>query len=152
MWFCAALNFSGTRNPASWGLNKSHSIKHLIGSICYKFMKTEFTAKSNGIWSPFSQMQWYRKRCDKLHKKFQDLRLQERLESFVEKLTESTTQKLIPDILTTAAPTRGSNLRLYWKDHKFSKSNDHDETRPYNFIYFFKYIFINYQLKYNLSM
>ena len=76
-------------------------------------MKTEFTAKSNGIWSPFSQMQWYRKRCDKLHKKFQDLRLQERLESFVEKLTESTTQKLIPDILTTAAPTRGSNLRLY---------------------------------------
>ena len=76
-------------------------------------MKTELTDKSNVIWSPFSQMQWYRKRCDKLHKKFQDLRLQERLESFVEKLTESTTHKLIPDILTTAAPTRGSNLRLY---------------------------------------
>ena len=63
-------------------------------------------------------MQWYRKRCDKLHKKYQDLRLQERLaekiESFVEKLTETTTtQTLIPDVPTTAVPTRGSNLRLY---------------------------------------
>ena len=82
-------------------------------------MKTELTDKSNGIWSPFSQMQWYRKRCDKLHKKYQNLRLQERLaeqiESFVEKLTETTTTQttLIPDVPTTAVPTRGSNLRLY---------------------------------------
>ena len=80
-------------------------------------MKTELTDKSNGIWSPFSQMQWYRKRCDKLHKKYQDLRLQERLakqiESFIEKLTQTTTQNLIPDVPTTAVPTRGSNLRLY---------------------------------------
>ena len=80
-------------------------------------MKTELTDKSNGIWSPFSQMQWYRKRCDKLHKKYQDLRLQERLaeqiELFVEKLTETTAQTLIPEVPTTAVPTRGSNLRLY---------------------------------------
>ena len=81
-------------------------------------MKTELTDKTNGIWRPFSQMKWYRKRCDKLHKKYQDLRLQERLaeqiESFVEKLTETTiTQTLIPDVPTTAVPTRRSNLRLY---------------------------------------
>ena len=80
-------------------------------------MKTELTDKSNGIWSPFSQMQWYRKRCDKLYKKYQDLRLQERLaeqkESFEEKLAKTTTQNLIPDVPTTAVPTRGSNLRLY---------------------------------------
>ena len=81
-------------------------------------MKTELTDKSNGIWSPFSQMQWYRKRCDKLHKKYQALRLQERLEeqieSFVEKLTETTTETLIPDVPPTpAVPTRRSNLRLY---------------------------------------
>ena len=78
-------------------------------------MKTELTDKSNGIWSPYSQMQWYRKRCDKLHKKYQKLRLQERLaeqiESFVEELTETTT--LIPDVPITAVPTRRSNLRLY---------------------------------------
>ena len=80
-------------------------------------MKTELTDKKNGIWSPFSQMQWYRKRCDKLHKKYQDLKLQERLaekiESFVEKLTETTKQTLIPDAPTMAVQTRGSNLRLY---------------------------------------
>ena len=80
-------------------------------------MKTELTDKSNGIWSPFSQMQWYRRRCDKLHKKYQHLRLQERLaeqiESFVEKLTETTTQTSIPEVPTTAVPTRRSNLRLY---------------------------------------
>jgi hypothetical protein len=80
-------------------------------------MKTELTDKSNGIWSPYSQMQWYRKRCDKLHKKYQDLRLQQRLvkqiELFVEKLTVTTPQTLIPALPATAVPTRGSNLRLY---------------------------------------
>ena len=81
-------------------------------------MQTELTDKTNGIWSPFAHMKWYRKRCDKLHKKYQELRLQERLaeqiESFVEKLTATTTtQNLIPDVPTTAVPTRRSNLRLY---------------------------------------
>ena len=71
-------------------------------------MATEKAERLKGAWSPFSQMQWYRKRCNKLHKAYQASKFKKSLKM---KATKSTVTP------TTTTPTKTTFkpdlLRLY---------------------------------------
>ena len=77
-------------------------------------MKTELNGRSNGIWSPLAQMKWYRKQCNKRHKKYQASKLKEKLE--VKKEYPSSVLKTSQGIVAkfeTVTKQPQTNLRLY---------------------------------------
>ena len=71
-------------------------------------MATEKAERKKGTWSPWIHFQWYRKRCNRIHKYYQASKLQEK----------STTKIIGPTQNSLAGnkslPTEPSNLRLYW--------------------------------------
>jgi hypothetical protein len=77
-------------------------------------MKAELNGLSNGIWSPLAQMKWYRKQCNKRHKKYQASKLKEKLEvkeeypSSILRAPKSTVTKF-----ETVTKQPQTNLRLY---------------------------------------
>ena len=78
-------------------------------------MKTELNGGSNGIWSPLAQMKWYRKQCNKRHKKYQASKLKEKLE-IKKEYTSSiplTSQSNNVAKFETVTKQPQTNLRLY---------------------------------------
>ena len=77
-------------------------------------MKTELNGQSNGIWSPLPVLKWYRKQCNKRHKKYQASKLKEKLEikkehpSSILLTSQSTVAKF-----ETVTKQPQTNLRLY---------------------------------------
>ena len=77
-------------------------------------MKTELNGQSNGIWSPLPVLKWYRKQCNKRHKKYQASKLKEKLEikkeypSSILLTLQSTVAKF-----ETVTKQPQTNLRLY---------------------------------------
>ena len=77
-------------------------------------MKTALNGRSNGIWSPLAQMDWYRKQCNKRHKKYQASKLKQKLEG-KEKYPSSiliTSQSTVAKFETVTKQPH-TNLRLY---------------------------------------
>ena len=79
-------------------------------------MKTELNEKSNGIWSPLAQMKWYRKQCNKRHKKYQASKLKEKLEIKEENPSNIliASQSTTKDKFETVTKQPQTNLRLYY--------------------------------------
>ena len=78
-------------------------------------MKTELNGQSNGIWSPLAQMKWYRKQCNKRHKKYQASKLKEKLEGKKEYPSSIliTSQSTVAKFETVTKRPQ-TNLRLYY--------------------------------------
>ena len=78
-------------------------------------MKTELNGQSNGIWSPLAQMKWYRKQCNKRHKKYQASKLKEKLEIKKEYTSSMplTSQSTNGAKFETVTKQPQTNLRLY---------------------------------------
>ena len=78
-------------------------------------MKTELNGRSNGIWSPLAQMKWYRKQCNKRHKKYQASKLKEKLEIKKEYTSSMplTSQSTNGAKFETVTKQPQTNLRLY---------------------------------------
>ena len=76
-------------------------------------MATEKAERKKGTWSPWIHFQWYRKRCNRIHKYYQASKLQQK-----SKKSEKPTTKIIGPTQNSLAgnkslPTEPSNLRLY---------------------------------------
>ena len=78
-------------------------------------MKTELNGRSNGIWSPLAQMKWYRKQCNKRHKKYQASKLKEKLDVKQENPSSIliTSQSTVAKFETVTKQPQ-TNLRLYY--------------------------------------
>ena len=91
--------------------NKLLHIYLNLGSICYIFMATEKAERKKGTWSPWIHFQWYRKRCNRIHKYYQASKLQEKSKKSTTKIIGLTQNSLAAN---KSLPTESSNLRLYW--------------------------------------
>ena len=73
-------------------------------------MATEKAEREKGTWSPWIQFQWYRKRCNRIHKYYQESKLQEKSEKLTTKIISPTQNFLAANKFL---PTVPSNIRLY---------------------------------------
>ena len=72
-------------------------------SICYMLLKEEMKAQQSGISSPWGGLGWYRKECDEMYKKRDEI-----------KMGSEKIQTIVDPTISTKSTTDNMNYRLYW--------------------------------------